>query len=420
MTTETTDVHGDPAAGVAGGDYDLFGEEFVRDPAPYWRRFRARECPVAHSELYGGSWLPTRYADVVAAARDWETFTSSRGVSVVRVPQNEESPLAVGGAPPITADPPLHSWTRKLLLPAMSPQAVESYEPRTRALCRRLLEGFRGRGRADAAADYAQQIPVRIIGFLLGVPEERSDEFVGWVRSILEFANDLPRRQKAIDELVAFLRDQIEERRADPGDDLLSLFLATEVDGEPMPEELIIGEAALTLVAGTDTTWSAIGSSLLHLATHPGDRRRMVSDPEVWPLAIEEFLRFYSPVTMARIATRDAEVGGCPVAAGDRVLMAFPAANRDEEVFERADEFIIDRARNRHLAFGVGIHRCAGSNLARMELTVALEEWLRAIPEFELEDPGRVTWAGGQVRGPRSVPVVFPTAGSGISPTPTT
>ncbi len=408
MTTDTTATDEATRSEAAAGDYDLFGRDFVRDPAPYWREFRSRECPVAHSDLYGGSWLPTRYADVVAAARDWETFTSAQGVSVVRIPPDEAGALGVNGAPPITADPPLHTWTRKLLLPAMSPQAVDSYEPRTRRLCRGLVEGFKDAGRADAAADYAQQIPVRIIGFLLGVPEERSDEFVGWVRSILEFANDLPRRQKALNELVGFLREQLDQRRSSPGEDLLSLFLATEVDGEPMPEELILGEAALTLVAGTDTTWSAIGSSLFHLASHPEDRRRMVNDPDVWPLAIEEFLRFYSPVTMARIAQRDATVGGCPVSEGDRILMAFPAANRDEEVFERADEFIIDRARNRHLAFGVGIHRCAGSNLARMELTVALEEWLRAIPEFELEDPEQVTWAGGQVRGPRRVPVVFP------------
>ena len=178
-----------------------------------------------------------------------------------------------------------------------------------------------------------------------------------------------------------------------------------------MSEELIVGEAALLLVAGVDTTWSAIGSSLFHLASHPEDRLRMSSEPEIWPLALEELLRFYSPVTMARIANDDTEVGGCPVSAGDRVLLNFPAANRDETAFDDADTFIIDREKNRHLAFGVGIHRCAGSNLARMELRVALEEWMAAIPEFELEDPDAVTWAGGQVRGPRSVPVVFPAGG---------
>ncbi|MBT5849593.1 MAG: cytochrome P450, partial [Acidimicrobiaceae bacterium] len=130
-------------------------------------------------------------------------------------------------------------------------------------------------------------------------------------------------------------------------------------------------------------------------------------EPELLDVFIEEVLRFYSPVTMGRTAATDTEFGGCPIAEGDRVLMNFPAANRDPDHFEDSDTFIIDRGRNRHLAFGVGIHRCAGSNLARMEMRVALEEWLIAIPEFNLADPSAVTWAGGQVRGPRSVPVTF-------------
>ena len=193
---------------------------------------------------------------------------------------------------------------------------------------------------------------------------------------------------------------------------MISQLLAAEVDGEPVSEDLVVGESALLLVAGVDTTWSAIGSALFHLASHPDDRRRLVADPELLPTAIEEILRFYSPVTMGRIATSDTAVGECPVGAGDRVVVNFPAANRDPDEFPDADAFVIDRAKNRHLAFGVGIHRCAGSNLARMELRVAIEEWLAAIPEFELADPDAVTWAGGQVRGPRSVPVTFPVAAS--------
>jgi cytochrome P450 len=161
------------------------------------------------------------------------------------------------------------------------------------------------------------------------------------------------------------------------------------------------------LIAGIDTTWSAIGSSIWHLATHAEDRRRLVAEPELMPTAIEEFLRAYSPVTMARRLPVDTEYRGCLMKAGERVLMNFPGANRDPEVFEDADRVILDRQHNRHVAFGVGIHRCAGSNLARMELRVAIEEWLARIPEFEVEDPAKVTWAGGQVRGPRNVPVVF-------------
>ena len=147
--------------------------------------------------------------------------------------------------------------------------------------------------------------------------------------------------------------------------------------------------AALVLIAGVDTTWSAIGSSLWHLATHPEDRQRLVADPSAMPLAVEELLRAYSPVTMARVVTEDVEFEGCPMKAGDKVLMNFPAANRDPEVFEDADRVVLDRELNRHVAFGSGIHRCAGSNLARMELRVAIEEWLRRIPEFRLAEGAR-------------------------------
>ena len=170
----------------------------------------------------------------------------------------------------------------------------------------------------------------------------------------------------------------------------------------------MLGIVALIMIAGIDTTWSSIGTSLWHLATHPDDAARLVAEPGLMPVAVEELLRAYSPVTMARRVRNDTEFGGCPMREGDKLLMNFPAANRDPEVFERAEEVVLDRAINRHVAFGVGIHRCAGSNLARMELTVALEEWLRRIPTFRLAEGAEVTWAGGQVRGPRVLPVVFP------------
>ena len=173
-----------------------------------------------------------------------------------------------------------------------------------------------------------------------------------------------------------------------------------------MPDTHVLGTAALTLIAGVDTTWSSIGASLWHLATHPEDRERLIAEPELMPTAIEELLRAYSPVTMGRIVVDDVEVAGCPMRAGDRVLLNFPAANRDPAAFEDPDTVLIDRTENRHAAFGLGIHRCAGSNLARMELRVALEEWLAAIPSSDSTTAAEVTWAGGQVRGPRTIPVV--------------
>jgi cytochrome P450 len=388
-------------------DFDVFDPSYVTDPYPIWDELR-RTCPIAHTERWGGSWLPTRYHDVSAFAHDIEHF-SSRGIGVI--------PPPAGGAPnpgglnltlpPISVDPPVHTWSRRLLLPWFSHRRVDGYEATTRDLCNRLIDQFAARGSADAAADYAQQIPVRIIGLTLGVPDEMADTFTGWVRDLLEFAYDEDRRTTARIAVVGYLLEQLEYRRHHPGDDLISELLHTEVDGEPVADRHVIGIAAITLIAGVDTTWSGIGSALWHLATHANDRERLVAEPELIPTAIEELLRAYSPVTMGRIVTHDVEVGGCPMKAGDRLLLNFPAANRDPLAFDRAGEVVIDRAENRHIAFGAGIHRCAGSNLARMELRVAVETWLQRIPRFTLADDAQVTWAGGQVRGPRTIPVVF-------------
>src|SRR5205814_6420800 len=158
-------------------------------------------------------------------------------------------------------------------------------------------------------------------------------------------------------------------------------------------------------LAGIDTTWSAIGASIWHLAKTPADRERLVAEPELLPVAMEELLRAYAPVTMARLVKHDMDWNGCPMKADDWVLLPFPSANRDPEAFEKADQVVIDREVNRHSAFGLGIHRCVGSHLARMELRVALEVWLERIPSFRLADPSAVTWATGQIRGPRTLPL---------------
>jgi cytochrome P450 len=389
-------------------DFDVLDPQYVADPFGIWDDLRARH-PIAHTDRRGSTWLPTRYDDVTAIAHDIEHFSSLK-VAVIPVALD-----GIGGGggqleyglPPISSDPPLHTWTRRLLLPWFSHRRIEEYVSLTRSLCQDLLSGFASAGRADAAADYAQQIPVRVIAHILGVLPDMSDTFTGWVRDILEFADDPGRRMPAAEALLTYFVSQLELRRHTPGDDLLSELLRTEVDGAPLADSVILGIAALVLIAGVDTTWSAIGASLWHLATHPEDQRRLVAEPELMPVAIEELLRAYAPVTMARVVTADVEFGGCPMKQGDKVLMNFPGANRDPAAFEQPDTVLLDRALNRHVAFGSGIHRCAGSNLARMELQVALEEWVRRIPVFSLEAGREIIWAGGQVRGPRVLPVVF-------------
>ncbi|MGA3149233.1 MAG: cytochrome P450 [Acidimicrobiales bacterium] len=388
-------------------DFDVLDPAYVAEPFGIWDELR-RTCPVAHTDRRGSTWLPTRYQDVVDLAHDIGHFSSTEITVIPFAGEPSDEPVLEYGVPPISADPPLHTWTRRLLLPWFSHRRVEGYEPMTRKLCAELVDGFVMSGSADAAGDYAQQIPVRVIASILGVPTSLSDTFTGWVRDVLEFADQPELRRRGVEGLIGFFVEEVARRKREPGDDLLSDLLHSEFDGVPVEESVVLGVAALVLIAGVDTTWSAIGSSLWHLATHPGDRRRMVSEPEVMSLAVEELLRAYSPVTMARVVTEDVDFRGCPMKAGDKVLMNFPAANRDPEAFEDPDQVVLDRELNRHVAFGSGIHRCAGSNLARMELRVALEEWLGHIPEFRLADDAEVTWAGGQVRGPRRLPVVFP------------
>jgi cytochrome P450 len=389
-------------------DFDVMDERYVLDPFTIWDELRT-SCPIARTERRRGAWLLTTYADVTEAARDVDTFSSLEvGVIGQDEDPDPEDVLLEYGLPPISSDPPLHTWTRRILLPWFSHHRVDEYEVITRELCRTLIAGFVRDGRADAAADYAQQIPVRIIAGILGVPADLSDTFTGWVRDVLEFADDKERSQQGGQGILEFLLAQLAARREDPHDDLISHLVQAEHEGKPIEDGIVLGMAGLVMIAGIDTTWSAIGSSLWHLATHPDDTARLVADPALMDTGVEELLRAYAPVTMARMVTEDTEFKGCPMRKGDKLLMNFPAANRDPTAFTDADRVVLDRAENRHVAFGSGIHRCAGSNLARMELRVALEEWLRAIPTFRLEEGAAPTWAGGQVRGPRTLPVVFP------------
>lgn len=389
-------------------DFDHTDERWTEDPYPIWEELR-RTCPVAHSERYGGTWLPVRHADVAAVAYDTEHFTS-RGVVVGEGrPGEDDLPAPIGPAPPITSDPPFHALARRLLLPPFSPKAVAALEPFTRATCDELLDAVPTDpgSHFDAATSYTRHIPVQVIARMLGFPLEDADKFRHFISITLENV-DRPQeeREAGFDEFEAYLDEQIERHVAEPADDLTSYLLAAELAGERLSHLHVRGTMLLLMVAGIDTTWSAIGASLWHLARHPADRARLVAEPSLLPTAVEELLRAYAPVTMARLVTKPVELDGRALQPDEWLLLPFPAANRDPAAFERADEVVIDRAENRHAAFGLGIHRCLGSNLARMELRVALSSWLARIPDFELDDAAAVTWATGQVRGPRTLPVV--------------
>ena len=384
-------------------DFDHTDDAYAADPFPIWEDLR-KTCPVAHTDRFGGAWLPTRHEDVAAIAHDTERFTSRSIVMSGHRPPLELAPAGV--APPISSDPPFHQGARRLLLPAFAPRAIDQLEASTRAYCEQLVREMGDRTVVDAAVEYAQHIPVRVIAHMLGLPEEDADRFRGFVNNVLEgVAAPLEQRADQMIDLFGYLQTQIEDHIANPRDDLTTYLLEAELDGETLDVSHVARTIGLLLIAGIDTTWSAIGASLWHLAGNPADLERLVTEPDLLPVAMEELLRAYAPVTMARLVREDMTFNGCPMQAEDWVLLPFPAANRDPAAFDRADEVIIDREVNRHAAFGLGIHRCAGSHLARMELRVALEVWLEHFPSFHLADPDAVRWSGGQVRGPRTLPL---------------
>jgi cytochrome P450 len=399
-------VRNEPVTGPVSDwatDFSHLEAEWSADPYVIQDDLRQR-CPIAHTGRFGGGWLPVRYEDVSAIAYDTDRFSSRAIIMSNFRPPKEIAPI--GGSPPISSDPPFHHDARKLLLPAFTKTAVGRLEHATRAFCHSLIDAFGGRDVVDAAADYAQHIPMRVIADMLGFPEEDGPQFARFVENTLEGVNLPPdERIERMSLLFDYLLAQVHDHLANPRDDLTTYLINAELYGRKLEPSHVVGTMALLLIAGIDTTWSAIGASIWHLAGNPQDRERLAAEPGLLPTAMEEFLRAYAPVTMARLVREDMHWRGVDMKADDWILLSFPAANRDPDQFEQASEVIIDREINRHAAFGLGIHRCVGSHLARMELRVALEVWLERIPDFSLADPSAVTWSAGQIRGPRELPV---------------
>jgi cytochrome P450 len=384
-------------------DFSHLEPEWSADPYAIQDDLRQR-CPIAHTDRFGGGWLPVRYEDVAAIAYDTDRFSSRSIIMGNFRPPHKAAP--VGGSPPISSDPPFHHDARKLLLPAFTRAAVARQEPATRAFCHSLIDAFEGRAVVDAASEYAQHIPIRVIADMLGFPPEDGPRFREFVETTLEGINLPPDERIArMEQLFDYLVEQIHDHLDRPRDDLTTFLIDAELYGRKLEADHVAGTMALLLIAGIDTTWSAIGASLWHLAKTPQDRQRLAAEPALLPTAMEEFLRAFAPVTMARLVKDDMHWHGVDMKADDWILLSFPAANRDPAQFDRASEVVIDRQVNRHAAFGLGIHRCVGSHLARMELRVALEVWLERIPQFSLPDPAAVAWSAGQIRGPRTLPL---------------
>ncbi len=332
------------------------------------------------STVGDGFWVITEPDAVQAALQDWRTF-SNRSVTALNAdPQFLWIPEML--------DPPLHTRWRRLLGREFAPSTVAAMEPEIREAAIAAIERLDGSDDVDVLDRFARRFPTLIFLRLMGLPEADLDQFLDWVHDILHLTfeqdPDRSRQLAAITAVNAYFRDQIAARRRTPREDLLSRAMTWEIDGEPIDDRDLEAFCILMFQAGLDTVPISIGWALYHFATHPDDRAQIVADPELIPTAVEETLRVYSFVVPARKATADVSVGGCPVKANDMVMLPLAVPNRDSARYENALEVDLHRPVSNHIAFGSGPHRCLGSHLARLELNVALEEWHRRIPEYEM------------------------------------
>jgi cytochrome P450 len=370
------------------------------DPFPWYRAMRA-DVPVAR-DPERGSVSAFRFDDVARVLSDHATFSSQRG-------PRGEAPRRALGASIISTDPPRHRELRGLVTQAFTPRAVAQLAPRIADIVRELVDAVAPHGRMDVVDDLAYPLPVTVIAELLGVPVEDRARFKRWSDAVVAVGRGARAEADPHGEMEDYFRRTIALRRERPSDDLISALLAAQIDGEQLSELELLGFCTLLLVAGNETTTNLIGNAILCLDEHPDAQERLRASPDLLPAAIEEVLRYRSPVqAMFRTAAVDTRLGDQPVRAGDFVIAWIGSANRDEAQFPEPDRFDVERAPNRHLAFGQGIHFCLGAPLARLEAQIALGALLqrlgplRRTPEVALEPLGGIV-----VFGVRHLPIEF-------------
>lgn len=359
------------------------------------------EHPVAYSDAWGGFWVVTRYEDVLRVAQDWQTFSSADGVTVPYGP----SPYP---AIPEMIDPPEHRAFKRLINAHFTPAVVAGHREATHRIISDLVDAFAERGECDFMAEFARPLPGIVFFELINAPAEELAEI-----NRLATAASIPTRAGAREARATMLEwiSAFADRRREqpPRGDVVDAILDADIDGRPVTREEVVGVIQLLLFGGLDTTAGALGQMMLRFCQDPAIPALLRERPELVPDAVEELLRLDAPfVFIARTATRDTEIGGQRIGKGEKVLISWASANRDEAEFRCPAAFDVERTSNRHLAFGAGPHRCAGSHLARMNVQLALDEVLSRLDDIRLQDGAEpVRFHSGFSRTPEAVPIAF-------------
>ena len=388
-----------------GFAYDPYDPATQSDPYPSYRRLRD-DAPVYHDERRG-FWALSRFDDVLWAAHDPATFCSGEGIALEGQARSPFPNL-------IVMDDPRHAQLRKLVSRGFTSRPVGAFEPRVRELATSMIDEVVARTSAGETVDFVPALtgplPMTVVGDLIGVAPQDREQFRTWSDTVVHQDVDRPETveagRAAAGAVVGYFSEIIAARRAAPTDDLVSALIAASVDGERLADDEILGFCFLLIVAGTETTTNLLGLGAIALATNPDERARLLADPSLLPGAVEEMLRWGSPVQgLARTTTRAVERHGITIPEGAKVQLLYGSANRDEREFADPDRFDVTRTIERHLAFGHGVHFCLGAALARLEATVVFEELLRRIPGWQV-DADSLTWIrSSSVRGPATLPI---------------
>lgn len=394
------------AEDVLGRDYDHYDPGFALNPHETYATLRA-QCPVAHSDRYGGFYVISRYEDICEVLHRPEDFSSFPA-------DTPPSPSHTRPIPPFEVDPPDHRSYRRILDPLFGPKRMNLLEPTIRAQARDLVDDMVRRREFDFIDAFAKPFPSSVFLSLIGLEVDtvQRDQLCEWAESILHTSGansgDTEARTEtrvaAARALRAFLSGALDINRDKPDTLLGALFAARFADERELSYEEVFDFAFLLVLGGLDTLTTALGFSFLHLARRPDLQDRLATHPEDIPKAIEELLRFESAVHPSRTVTNACDIGGVRLQPGDRVVLPYASASRDGAVFEHPDEIDLDRTSNRHVAFGVGPHRCLGSHLARLEMRVAFEEIFRRIPRFSVPEDAVLHAHGGQTRSLANLP----------------
>ncbi len=385
--------------------FDHHTADWVDDPYIHYQTMRDG-CPVAYSEAHGGFWLLSRYQDVRAALRDWQTFSSNHPGRIA-IPHTK--PGAHPGIP-IEFDPPDHTRYRDVVSQYFSPSAVNRHEPQVTIHANTLIDSFQPQGACDIVRDYATPLLANTLALFLNLPLEDVAQLERWADAVFAGRVDDPEgADRAMAALTHYIGEQLETRRHDPGSDLFSTLVKAEVDGRLLTDSELVGYGRVILLAGREATIDGLSNSLWYLAQNPTAQQQLRDDPKLMTFAVEEFLRTMSPIQLlGRVATRDVELHGQTIREGESVAMVYGSSNRDERTFEQADRCLLDRKPNPHLAFGSAHHYCLGAHLARLVMRVGIGVFLERVPAFRLSDTDEARRKlNGDARGFVALPVVF-------------